>query len=419
MTYLSADLLIPGSGDPVTDAVVVMAEGTIRYAGPRSDAPAPASSDDVLHVPVVMPGMWDCHTHLVGTRAGFGLDTVLLTPPAVAAARSVGDLAAALRAGITSVRELGGHGPELAQAVTEGSVTGPDVYAAGAAISPTGGHGDAHRVPYPWVRDCAAHGGILQTADGVDECLRAVRLQLRRGARVIKVCASGGVISDLDHPLHRQFSPAELRAVVEEAQRADRIVAAHCHGRDGIMAALAAGCGTIEHGSCLDEEAASLMREQDAVLVPTRTIFEGILAERHLLNEESYAKAAAMADRHLEAIAIAHRAGVRIAAGTDLGTSRPGTPLSWGRNGMEAGHLVAAGLTPLEAIEACTANGPLTLGPQAPKSGQLAAGYQADVLALSADPLSDITVLGDPRRITHVWKHGELVKHPTPLGSGV
>jgi imidazolonepropionase-like amidohydrolase len=417
MTYLRADLLIPGRGKPVADAVVVMAEGTIRYAGPRSGAAEPAACDEVFHVPVVMPGMWDCHTHLVGTRAGFGLDTVLLTPPALAGARAVGDLTAALHAGITSVRELGGHGPEVAQAVAEGSVTGPDVYPAGAAISPTGGHGDAHRLPHAWVRDCAAYGGILQTADGVDECLRAVRLQLRRGARVIKVCASGGVISDLDHPLHRQFSPQELRTVVEEAHRADRIVAAHCHGKDGIMAALAAGCRTIEHGSCLDEEAACLMREKDAVLVPTRTIFEGILAGRHLLSDESYAKAAAMADRHLEAIAIAHRAGVRIAAGTDLGTSTPGTPLSWGRNGVEACHLAAAGLSPLEAIEACTANGPLTLGPQAPKSGQLVAGYRADVLALAADPSADIAVLGDPRQITHVWKHGELVKQPTPSAS--
>jgi imidazolonepropionase-like amidohydrolase len=414
MTYLCADRLIPGRGEPVTDAVLVMSEGTITYAGPRASAPPPHPGEDLLHVPVLMPGMWDCHTHLVGSRAGLGLDAVLLTPPAVAAARAVGDLAAALRAGITSVRELGGYGPELAQAVAEGSVTGPDIYAAGAAISPTGGHGDAHRVPHSWVRDCSEHGGVLQTADGVDECLRAVRLQLRRGARVIKVCASGGVISDLDHPEHRQFSPAELRAVVEEAERADRIVAAHCHGKGGIMAALTAGCRTIEHGSCLDEEAAALMKEHDAVLVPTRTIFEGILAARHLLGEQSYAKAVAMADRHWEAIATAHKAGVRIAAGTDLGTSKPGTALSWGRNGTEATHLVAAGLTPLEAIEACTANGPLTLGPQAPKAGQLAVGQQADVLALSACPLQDITVLADPQRITHVWKHGEPVKQPTP-----
>lgn len=411
-TSLLTDLLIPGRGEPVPDAALIMEAGTIRYAGPRSGAPVPPNPGEPLRIPVLMPGMWDCHTHLVGSRAGLGLDTVVLTPTALAAARAVGDLAAALAAGVTSIRELGGHGPELAQAVAEGSVTGPDVYAAGAVISPTGGHGDAHRLPHSWVRDCADHGGVLHTADGVDEVLRAVRMQLRRGARVIKVCASGGVLSELDHPLHRQFSPAELRAAVEEAGRADRIVAAHCHGTGGIAAALAAGCGTIEHGSCLDTETAGLMRERGAVLVPTRTIFEGILADRRLLPQESYAKAAEMAERHRKSIALAREAGVRIAAGTDLGTSRPGTPLSWGRHGMEPFHLVAAGLTPLEAIEACTANGPLTLGPQAPKTGLLEAGYQADVLGLSANPVDDIAVLSDPRRVTHVWKHGDLVKRP-------
>lgn len=407
---IESGLLIPGRGDPVPDAVITVADAVIGYAGPRVGAPPASDFDEVVHVPVIMPGMWDCHTHLVGSRAGASLDTLVLTPAAIAAARSVADLGAALAAGVTSIREVGGYGTELAVVVAEGSVAGPSIYAAGAPISVTGGHGDAHGLRYSWVRESCTDGGVLQLADGVDECLRATRLQLRRGAQLIKVCVSGGVISERDHPLHRQFSDEELRAIVDEAGRAERIVAAHCHGKAGIMAALAAGCTTIEHGSYLDEEAADVMREQDAILVPTRTIFEGILASRQVLSPDSYDKAASMADRHLAAIGVAHKAGVRIAAGTDLGTSKPGTPLSWGRNGSEAGHLVAAGLSPAEAIEACTANGPLTLGPQAPNSGIAAAGRDADLIALSADPLKDVCLLGDPDRITHVWKRGILVK---------
>ena len=145
-------------------------------------------------------------------------------------------------------------------------------------LSPTGGHADLHMYPHDWVCDFADRVGILRQCDGVAECLRAVRLQLRDGARLIKICASGGVMSEIDHPIHQQFGADELRAIVEEAALADRVVAAHCHGKPGIMAALAAGVRTIEHGTYLDEEAASAMVESGAILVPTRHIVEEFLA---------------------------------------------------------------------------------------------------------------------------------------------
>src|SRR5205807_10130502 len=180
------------------------------------------------------------------------------------------------------------------------------------------------------------------------ECLKAVRAQLRLGARLIKVCTSGGILSELDHPQHQQFSDEELRAIVEEAGRAERVVAAHCHGKAGIMAALRAGVRTIEHGSYLDDECCDAMRETDAILVPTRTIIEDMLAARDvkgLVPPYAMAKLDAVADLHAQAVTRAYEHGVTIAMGTDI-----------------------------------------------------------------ADPLADIGVLADPDRITAVWTRGRPVK---------
>src|SRR5437773_998214 len=152
-----------------------------------------------------------------------------------------------------------------------GTIPGPHIHGGGAMLTPTAGHGDLHMFPTSYMRTLEAGGHYVQLCDGVAECLRGVRNQLRVGARVIKVCASGGVMSETDHPIHQQFSEDELRAIVGEAGRAERIVAAHCHGKPGIMAALRAGCGTIEHGSYLDEESVDLLIEKKAILVPTRT----------------------------------------------------------------------------------------------------------------------------------------------------
>ncbi len=259
--------------------------------------------------------------------------------------------------------------------------------------------------PLDWVQSSSGFGAI---ADGVPECLKAVRKQLRKGAQVIKICASGGVISEIDDPMHQQFSDEELAVIVEEAGRAERVVAAHCHGKAGIMAALKAGVQTIEHGSYLDEEAARLMIEQDAILVPTRFIVAQLVEMEAVLPRYAYEKGLAIADRHAEALKIAVASGVRIAMGTDIFISGD----SYGRNGLEIRHLQDAGLSALEAIEAATATGPLTLGPQGPRSGQLVADYDADVIAIDFDPLRDSSGWGDRDRVTHVWKAGEPVKRP-------
>ena len=409
MHRIEAEVLIPGRGEPVPGGVVVLDGPLISYAGPAGTAPPGLPSDTVTRAAAVMPGMWDCHGHFLGTRT-FDLGHLVQEPLTLRGARSARDLRAALNAGITSVREVGGLGVELARAVAEGVLDGPAIYAAGAILSTTGGHGDLHSYPLDWMEAWTHQTGTMRLADGPDECVRAVREQLRRNAKVIKVCASGGVLSEVDDPIHQQFTMSELRAIVEVAGLADRVVAAHCHGKPGIMAALRAGARTIEHGTYLDDECCDAMRESGAILVPTRTIVEDILAFRSAVPDYAVAKLEAIADIHAQAVNRAYEHGVTIAMGTDIGLTGPDRPNSWGQNGSEPGYLVKLGMTPLEAIEATTATGPLTLGPQAPRSGQLAEGYDADVITLDADPLADIGVLADPDRVTGVWTAGRQVK---------
>jgi imidazolonepropionase-like amidohydrolase len=186
----------------------------------------------------------------------------------------------------------------------------------------------------------------------------------------------------------------------------ERLVAAHCHGKRGIMAALEAGVKTIEHGTYLDEEAADAMVESGAILVPTRWILNYLMAEGTKMGMPEYArvKGEIASANHANAISLAVEKGVKVALGTDIWATG-----LWGRNAEEIGLMVEVGMTPLQAIETATANGPDTLGPQAPKSGQLVAGYDADVICVNGDPSSDVSILADPENITHVFKNG--VRH--------
>lgn len=284
---------------------------------------------------------------------------------------------------------------------------------ANAPLSPTGGHADLHLVHKPWVDDACAHGMPFATADGVAECLKVVRMQLRAGANVIKICGSGGVGSERDNPIDQQFSDEEMKAMVEEAARAQRVVGAHCHGKAGIMAALKAGVKTIEHGSYLDEETAELMLEKDAILVTTRLIVENGLVMKDFFSPAGYAKLEAVAAAQWNAMQLAIKKGVKCAIGTDSCGSIPGSMIvKQGLNGKELYYHVKAGMTPLQAIEAATANGPETLGPQAPKAGILREGYDADFIGLDANPLEDIRVLSGPGHVSHVWRQGVCYKSP-------
>jgi imidazolonepropionase-like amidohydrolase len=409
MLRIQADLLIPGRGEPIERGAVVVDGAVITYAGTMGGAPA-GPDFEVVEVPVVMPGLWDCHAHLFGSPS-WSLEGAAWVSPAAAGARATTDLARYIEGGVTSIREVGGYGVELAPVVEEGSVTGPSIYGAGEVLSTTGGHGDIHSIPLDIYEGLSARSRIIgRLADGPSECVKAVREQLRRNARVIKICASGGVMSEVDHPVHQQFSDEELHSIVAEAARADRVVAAHCHGKPGIMAALRAGVRTIEHGSYLDEEAAELMKAKDAILVPTRFIVEELLGMEAHVPAYAYRKITGLADTHAQALKIAIATNVKIAMGTDIFPSGPVHGFRYSLASREIRHLTEAGLTPLQAIEAATAIGPLTLGAQAPQSGRLQEGFLADLIALDRSPLELDSIWGDPERVTHVWKGGRLLK---------
>ncbi len=400
---IEASVLVPGRGEPVADGVVVMDGPAITFAGPSADAPDTPDAT-VVTAAAAMPGLWDCHTHLMGGTS-LDLSRMPLEPVPLRSIRAAADLRAALDAGVTSVREVGGLGVHVARAVDEGTIDGPSIYAAGGILSTTGGHGDLHSYPLAWVHEMPE--GRL--CDGPDDCARAAREQLRLNAKLIKVCASGGVLSEIDDPIHQQFTVAELRAIVEVGGLADRVVAAHCHGKPGIMAALEAGVRTIEHGTYLDEEAAAAMRETGAILVPTHTIVEDI-RESRAAPPYAQAKLDAIADTHRAAVALAHESGVRVAMGTDLALRAGSGPAAWGRHGRELPLLGECGSGALEAIEAATACGPETLGPQAPRSGQLRDGYDADVITLDVNPIDDLSVFVKTEHITGVWRAGRRVK---------
>ena len=313
-----------------------------------------------------MPGMWECHGHFIGTHSA-NISEMHTLRPQLGAMRVTADARRALDAGFTSVREMGGMGSFLARAIEEGQVIGPNVYASGSMLSMTAGHGDEHGMDLDFARvSMARQWGEDAICDGADECRAGVRRMLRLGAKVIKIHASGGVMSELDDPQLPQFSKAELEAIVDEATRMERLVGAHCHGKRGIMAALEAGVKTIEHGTFLDEEAADAMIENDAILVPTRWILEYLMTEGEKNGMPEYArvKGQVASQNHAAALAIAVDKGVKIALGTDIWATG-----LWGRNGEELAYMVEAGLTPLQAIETATANGPDTSGRRRPRAG--------------------------------------------------
>lgn len=407
-TRIDARRLIPGRGDPQDDATVVLEDGKITYVGPTEGAPTPDGAGTIT-TEAVMPGLWECHGHFIGSLTA-NFDELGGLRPQMAAMRVTHDARQVLNAGFTSVREMGGLGTFLGRTIEEGWAVGPNVYASGAMLSQTGGHGDFHGMPLHLARELVQrHWGEDNICDGPDECRAAVRRMLRLGAKVIKVHASGGVMSELDDPILPQFSREELEAIVDEATRMGRLVGAHCHGSRGIIAALEAGVKTIEHGTYLDEEAADLMVEMNATLVPTRFIVEYLMTEGEKKGMPEYAKKKGReaSERHSQAVSLAIEKGVRIALGTDIWATG-----LWGRNAEELGLMVKDGMTNLQAIEAATANGPLTLGPQAPRSGQLLEGYDADVICVDGDPSQDISILATPDNITHVFKAGVAYKEP-------
>ena len=416
-TVIFASVLVPGEGDPLTDSAVVIKGKIIHWVGAQKELPEEyRDSIQPCRVPVLMPGLWDCHVHFTGaenTSAATFAVSRIMTDPVQAGANLARATYDTLMAGYTSVRCLGGYGTELNRAIEGGAIPGPNIYGAGAAIGQTAGHCDLFELPLGAVRNYlgveAGHSAPNVLADGVEECRKAVRIQLRRGAKVIKVMASGGVLSRDDDVHLQQFSDEELSVIVSEAQRMGRTVAAHVVGKAGMLAAIRAGCRTLEHGIYLDDEVVSKMKEADTIFVPTRATLEALIEHPELLGPESRAKFEAAKKSADHSYRLALEADIKIAFGSDF-SGPPGTPRGHGRNALEISCGVKFGMTPLQAIKCATVNAVLTIGRQAPLTGQIRKGYEADVIAIRRNPLEDIDVLRDTDNITHVWKGGKLWK---------
>lgn len=415
-------LLIPGDGEPIANAALVAANKTIVWIGLQSTG-IPEKYTSAPHrlyaVPYLMPGLWEVHAHFMGTSAsgadGPGYTPLINNHPTTAGARLARGCYEALQRGYTSLRDVGGMGCEVAKAIEDGEIVGPNIYSCGACLSQTAGHGDVFDFPadvvyrYHGVNSQASGThfgtGIICMVDGVDECRRGVRLQIRRGAKAIKVLASGGVMSRDDDVRYAQFSDEELEVIVKEAARQGRSVAAHVHAKAGILAAVRAGSRTLEHLSFADQECIDLIKEKGTICVPTRYIVEALLATGGQgLDSNTWEKAKLCGTNHLAMYKLAIKSGCIIAMGTD---TMPGMNAA-----VELEYATKAGMSNLEAIKCATVHGALTVGAQAPKTGALKVGYEADMLGLTANPASDVRVLQDKDNIKWVWKGGKIFKGP-------
>ncbi len=400
--------IIDGTGAaPRSDLDVVIVGDRITAVAPDVEVPPGARTID-LAGRTLLPGFIDAHVHL-GASPQRNHDAAVAervrSSDADVALKGAANALRTLEAGFTTVRNVGGSFADraLRDAIVRGDVPGPRMVVANFAVGITGGHCDGGNGLHPEVF-AARTGPEFGMADGPEEVRKAVRHQIKHGADVIKVCATGGVLSQGDGVGNPQMTDAELVAAVQEATRADRKVAAHAHGNAGIRAAVRAGVHSIEHGSVLDAPTLAMMKRAGTVLVPTLSAARAVeaMAEAGTISAESAAKARAIAPKMRDSFALAVRSGVTIALGSDAGVFAHGT------NGGEFVEMVRAGMTPMAALTAGTATAAQLLGRD--DVGRVAVGMLADLVVVEADPLADITTVLRPAL---VMKGGQLYVTPT------
>jgi imidazolonepropionase-like amidohydrolase len=390
---LRADRLLDVEAGRILENVSVLVQGERISEVGEFEAPPSARVLDLGDL-TLMPGLIDVHTHLTYDVADDWAQQPVKEGPADLALRGARNARRTLLAGFTTVRDVGAYDfsdVALMRAVERDWIDGPRVVPSGHMLGITGGHCDITGF-IPGIVETGPKEGI---ADGEAEILEAVRYQIKHGARVIKTCATAGVMSFEESAGAQQYSDAELRVLVEEAARHGLKVAAHAHGTEGIVAAIRAGVSSIEHGSMLTDEAIAMMKEEGTFLVPTVYTWRipgdyPPLIARKIKEMEVHVESSTRA---------AIRAGVRIALGTDSGT------FPHGENAHEFAALVELGMTPIEAIRAGTVHAAELIGVQ--DRGVISPGRLADLVAVRGNPLRDVRVLEDVR---FVMLGGRVVK---------
>ncbi len=402
MKILRAGTLIDGTGaPPVRDAAVVIHNGrieTVTTAGASAGPPADHEVIDASRL-TVLPGLIDCHDHLAfhgyELVRRWGLDEPQSTRH-LRTARVAGQI---LTSGYTAVRDAGGLDAGFRLAVHEGLIPGPRLVLSLGIISPIGGIGDrvspsGHASPF--LQDPSLPPSVAQGIEGVRTTVRAM---VRAGADVIKCATTGGASSRAGHgPKDAAFNADEMRALVDEAHALGRRVMCHAVGGPGLRRAIEAGVDSIEHGCYLDEdpELIPMMVERGIFFVPTLTVYE---YHRESTAPHVRERARALRAHHLESVRHALAAGVKVVAGTDAGGH--GHP----NNALELEHLVAAGMSPMQALQAATSLAAECLALEA-EIGTIEKGKWADLVVVDGDPLRDVRILQDPARIKQVWKAG-------------
>ena len=406
-TLVHCGTLIDGVADAPRREVTVVVEGDrITDVSPGFVAPGPGDTVVDRRAETVLPGLMDLHTHLTFEVTPKSYTEGFFMNPADYALRATVFARRTLEAGFTTVRDLGDTANvsiSLRNAVNQGLVVGPRIFTAGKAIATTGGHADpTNSYNERYQGDPGPREGVI---NGADAARQAVRQRYKDGSDLIKITATGGVLSLATNGQNPQFTEEEVRAVVETAHDYGFAVAVHAHGAEGMKRAIRAGVDTIEHGTYMDDEAMRLMKERGTWFVPTITAGRYV-AEK--AREEGYypaivrPKALAVGPVIQETFARAYRAGVKIAFGTDTGVS------PHGQNAQEFAFMVEAGMPPMVAIKCATAEAAKVLR-QERDLGTVEKGKLADLVAVPGDPLADINLL---RRVDFVMKAGVVYKQP-------
>lgn len=404
VTIIHAGTLIAAPGDERarTNASIIVENGRIAAV---EDGFVTRDGADIIDLSDrwVLPGFIDSHVHITSQQGADRRLSTFTDSSADLALQGAEYARRTLLAGFTTVQDVGGNMEAvraLQRAINQSTIPGPRLRISGGAVTPTGGHGDING----WSVEVLRSNGSPYACNGAADCARAVRQLVQEGADMIKITATGGVLSSTGAGVELQFFEDELRAIVEAATMMGRRVTAHAHGVTGINAFLRAGGHSIEHGTFLDAESIRLFRQNGAVLVPTVMAGEWVTqqADAGWMTPFQRAKALDVGPRMLEMVRRAHEGGVTIAFGTDSGVS------AHGDNAREFELYVEAGLTPTEALRTATVTAARHLGLEA-ETGRIAPGLSADIIALDADPLEDISAVW---QVGFVMARGVVHKAP-------